>query len=211
MARAARASACFPGLFQPVGWLDPSPSFAGGSTPADDSSDGNGNGNGNATPSTESNFSLLVDGGIFDWAGYNGLKDILQNNNNNNNTNTKSKSKVRVLNMVVGGFGTAPPGPKTVSETLGIDESDLESVLSLSIVGLPHCGPLAMANGPLAVRAARFALREAMDRPIAAAAAAAAATAAVSGHERKGSHHYVLEIDASAYASASSDVDESLP
>jgi len=150
------------------------------------------------------------------------LSDSIQNNNNDNNNNSDNNSdnnndeshrraantKVRVLNMVVGGFVSAPPGPREISESLGIDEADLDSVLSLSIHGLPKCGPLAMANGPLAVRAARTALREAMDRPIAAVATRAdgEGTARESQRQRgrsqsqsqSQSQHYVLQIDASS-------------
>ena len=158
MARASRASACFPFLFQPVGWID----------------DG---------------YSLLIDGGIFDMAGYNGLAEIIRRTGSDEDK--KRNPQLRVLNMAVGGFVTAPPGPEVMSKRLNVA---VDSVFSLSIKGLPFCGPLTMKNGPLAIRAARRAIRAAMDRPI----IATTSTSTVDG-KQKIQHHFVLEIDASPF------------
>jgi hypothetical protein len=194
MARAARASACFPGLFQPVGWIDRISTLTSSSNDNADTSSYNG----------AIDYSLLIDGGIFDWAGYNGLKEIINTNNAGDHGNSdddeariSQKSKIRVLNMVVGGFGTAPPGPKAVSKTL---DAAVDSVLSLSISGLPNCGPLTMENGPLAISAARMALRAAMDRPIGATTSFFTTDGTIGGDgKKKRQHHYVLEIDASSF------------
>lgn len=213
MARAARASACFPGLFQPVGWLERSVSAS--TDEGADSNNADGGDTVNANVANTNNYSLLIDGGIFDLAGYNGLKHIIHNNNDDINDSddddsqqtppktNKRKRKIRILNMVVGSFVTSfPPGPKAISQSLGLDESefetDLESVFSLSIRGLPNCGPLSMTNGPLAINAARTAVREAMDRPIV-AITAAATTDGGQEQSQSQSNHFVLDIDASSF------------
>lgn len=144
MARAARASACFPTLFQPVGWID--------GESGDD--------------------YLFIDGGLGDQSGLAGLavdgQDV-----------ELGKSK-RVVNMVVGDFQWKRPlGPSAMPAGL-----DASSVLSISIQKLPPCGPLSMSNGPLAVIAARAAMRATLDLPL------------FLGKEEG---HYELHIDASSF------------
>jgi len=95
--------------------------------------------------------------------------------------------------MVVGGFGTSPPGPKTVGKSL---DAFVESVFSLSIRGLPGCGPLAMENGAFAVQAARRAVRDAMDRPVVATVLVGSSNGADDHQHQRQQYHYVLEIDA---------------
>lgn len=58
------------------------------------------------------------------------------------------------------------------------------NLLSISIQNLPQCGPWAMKNGPLAVAAARKALRASLDLPL------------YLGQEEG---HYELHIDASYF------------
>ena len=183
MARAARASACFPLLFEPVGWIDKSPPLVSNEVSETASSGGS------------DNFSLLIDGGILDMAGYNGLKDVIRANDSQQGQMRRADdSKIRVLNMAVGGFVTAPPGPGAVSESLDVA---VDSVFSISIEGLPSCGPLSMDNGPLAIQAARRAVRAAMDRPI----IATTSIFTIDGTQKQ-QHHYVLEIDASSFVEA---------
>jgi Patatin-like phospholipase len=145
MARAARASATFPGLFQPVGWID------------------NNSGE---------NF-VFIDGGITDFDGLNGLKATF-------GTSEEPMTR-RVINMVVGDFPFSIPGPSSMPS--GVTAS---SVISISIRNLPQCGPWAMENGPLAVQAARRAIKKSLDRPL---------FLAGSGEES----HYELHIDARSF------------
>ena len=207
MARAARASACFPGLFQPVGWIDRSSTLTSSSSSSSQTSDNtssSSNNSSNDDPATNSHivtndYSLLIDGGLIDWAGYNGLKEIISTTGHANFDDGRGRisqrNKTRVLNMVVGGFGTAPPGPEALSKSLGVV---VDSVFSLSITGLPSCGPLTMHNGVLAIRAARMAIRDAMDRPIIATTTTADGTIGDDDHQKQ-QHHFVLEIDASSF------------
>lgn len=85
MARAARASATFPFLFQPVSWQN------------------------NSTDSDDVDNYLFIDGGITDFSGLNGLEAFLGDSNNNSN------SVQRVVNLVVGNYlGGTPPGPSSI-------------------------------------------------------------------------------------------------
>jgi hypothetical protein len=125
MAKAARASATFPLLFQPVPWRQSS----GG----------------------EEEF-LLIDGGVTDVAGIQGLLALLP-----------ATSKRLIVNMVVGDFfSSTPPGPRTVPE---LDQNGTV-FLSIRIQNLPQCGPWAMQNGPRAVEAARRAMLASLDVPL---------------------------------------------
>lgn len=122
MARAARASATFPGLFQPIGWQEEG----------------------------QAEDYLLIDGGIADFSGLNGLAAL-----------APDRPK-RVVNLVVGEFlGGVPPGPSRMPKGL-----TATSLLSVSIQNLPSCGPWAMSNGPKAVEAARRAMRASLDLPL---------------------------------------------
>ena len=122
MARAARASATFPGLFQPVGWEEPG----------------------------QDEDYLLIDGGIADFSGLNGLAAL------------SPEQPKRVVNLVAGEFFRGvPPGPSTMPKGL-----NTTSLLSISIQNLPACGPWAMKNGPKAVEAARRAMRASLDLPL---------------------------------------------
>ena len=144
-ARAARASAGFPGLFQPVKWMEMNSGVQRRWLPD----------------------SLLIDGGITDALGLNGLSEH------------PSQKKKRVINLVVGDFGCLPSGIKDLPKGV-----NAESLVSISIVGTPMCGPWAMRNGPVAVEMARQAMARIMDVPM----------------ERGTSHnHFVLRVDASKF------------
>eukprot|EP00956_Cyclotella_meneghiniana_P045631 scaffold377712_cov76-Cyclotella_meneghiniana.AAC.1 len=119
MAKAARASAGFPGLFQPVSWEE------------GDSKE------------------LLIDGGIRDGLGLNGLSAVVS-------------SKMRIINVAVGDFGISGPN--------GLDDLptniNADSLVSIAIVNTPMCGPWAMANGPRAVESAYKAMASMLDTPM---------------------------------------------
>lgn len=141
MAKAARASATFPGLFQPVGW--------------------------NANSDDDSKMlpeHLLIDGGIRDLFGLNGLSIL------------SPEMPKRIVNMVVGDFGSLTPGPMHMPK--GVQATE---VVSISLQNLPKCGPWAMENGPIAVEAARKAVAAVLDAPM---------------HMGSEPGHYELHIDA---------------
>jgi hypothetical protein len=121
MARAARASATFPVLFQPVGWK------------------------GNVTNGED---YILIDGGVTDWAGVEGLKVLFPDR------------PKRVVNLVVGDFtgSDGPPGPSAVPGST--------EVLSISMQNLPLCSPFHMTNGPITVDAAHRAMMATLDLPL---------------------------------------------
>ena len=230
MSRAVRASACFPGLFQPVGWIDYyTSSNSNGNNNHENNHNNDNSNNSNDSNNNNHDFSLLIDGGIFDWAGYNGLKEIINTKsatiptattNSNSNSNSNGK-KIRVLNMVMGGFGTHPHGPLEMTQELfSSSESQdshhsqsssttttIDSVLSLSIINLPSCGPFSMSNGPIAINAAKNVIRDIMDRPIQSMPIMMSSSSSINENNdnenddsRSGSsHHYFLEIDASSY------------
>jgi len=150
MAKASRASAGFPLLFQPVPWRE---------------NDVEGNKKNKWLPD-----ALLIDGGITDSLGLNGIAAL-------SSPNTK-----RVINMVVGDFGAQ--GPPRIKDCIpkGVE---IDSLVSLAIIGTPMCGPWAMQNGPIAVDSACKAMVAALDVPM----------------ERgpSGDNHYVIRVDASKY------------
>lgn len=96
MARAARASATFPFLFQPISWTF-----------------------------NESDY-MLVDGGITDLSGMVGLSTFID-----------EMEPARIINLQVGAFLGSPPGPSSLS-------CKNATVVSISIRGLPQCGPWAL-------------------------------------------------------------------
>lgn len=141
-AKAARSSAGFPGLFQPVLWKE----------------------------GQDDGTKLLIDGGIRDGLGLNGLGALPP----------PSSRELRVINMAVGDFGfSGPNGMKDLPSDI-----TAESLVSISIVNTPMCEPWAMANGPKAVESARKAMASMMDTPL----------------ERGTSkNHFVLRVDASKW------------
>ena len=137
MARAARASATFPLLFQPVGWAEGEEDY------------------------------VLIDGGITDTFGLQGLKPFLGG----------GEKRERVINLIGGGsFGFSPPGPS------GLDspKNTKVEVISVTLQNLPQCGPWVMKNGPKAVEGARRAMVDSIDIPLSLGSEA---------------HHYELKID----------------
>jgi len=135
MARAARSSAGFPGLFQPVAWREER-------RVGDSMDDGV-----SWLPD-----SLLIDGGITDGLGLNGLGAL---------SSSHAKTK-RVINLVVGDFGFKGPGGMKDVPT-GVNGC----LVSIAIIGTPMCGPWAMKNGPRAFESARKAVADALDKPMA--------------------------------------------
>ena len=97
--------------------------------------------------------SLLIDGGITDGLGLNGLGAF---------PDSSCTKKKRVINMVVGDFGyQGPSGIKNLPP--GVNAT---SLISIALVGTPVCGPWAMQNGPRAVESARLAMVAALDLPM---------------------------------------------
>ncbi len=139
-ARAARASACFPLLFQPVNIMG---------LDNDDKADKKG-------------FlsrlkrcllpeSWCIDGGVEDPHGLLGLAQV-----------RPEEEKKRVVNLVAGTFARdGPLGPSRMPS--GINAAE---VLSISIENTPICGPHNMANGPRAVQAAMSAINAVLDVPM---------------------------------------------
>ncbi len=119
-------------------------------------------------------------------AGYNGLREVIAR------TGSAQESEIHVLNLSIGSFLPGPHGPEIVAQHLN---ATVDSVFSLSITGLPFCGPLTMENGPIAIRAARQAIRAAMDQPI---GAITTTSTTIYGIEKE-QYHFVLEIDASPF------------
>lgn len=117
MARAARASATFPLLFQPVRWED---------------------------EESESSYYLLIDGGLTDSAGLNGVQGV--------------KAHQFVVNLVVGAPWEIPLLQQTTNHGA--------RHLTVSMRNLPVCGPWAMANGPIAVETATRAMAQSLDVPL---------------------------------------------
>ena len=70
---------------------------------------------------------MLIDGGITDWGGMVGLRNFVREEN-----------AARVINIQVGSFVGSPPGPSSLKY------SQNATVVSVSILGLPRCGPWAM-------------------------------------------------------------------
>lgn len=89
---------------------------------------------------------LLIDGGIVDMLGLNGLAAF------------SPETPKRIVNVAVGGFFRTPPGPESMPEGVKAKE-----VLSVSILNTPQCGPWAMSNGPRAIEAARRAMEASLD------------------------------------------------
>ena len=139
MAKAARASAGFPFLFQPVSWKD------------------------------SDNKTLLIDGGIRDGLGFNGLA-------------SHGDGKKRIINLVVGDFGFQ--GPRGIADINKIPGMNAESLVSIAITGTPLCGPWAMKNGPRAVESANKAMAAALDMPM---------------ERGTCDNHYVIRVDSSKW------------
>jgi hypothetical protein len=128
MARAARASACFPFLFQPVGWVDGTENY------------------------------LLVDGGIQDVSGLEGLAALpplhLDDDDDDGQPSRRSR---RIVNLVVGSFlGNAPPGPSNMPDGVHASEVLSISIQNLPQCGpwAMENGPLAVEGARRAMKEA---------------------------------------------------------
>jgi hypothetical protein len=182
MAKAARASATFPFLFQPVPYSEEASSSS----------------------SSSSRDSLLVDGGLTDRAGIEGTRHLLlldipddeddgatAARQNDSDTHRSRGSSIRhtVINLSVGGFFGSPPGPSA----FGNDKSHVR-VASVSIDGLPRCAPWAMSNGPRAVEAAYRAMLAMLDAPLLLACGSRS-----DDDEERQYQHYELHVDARSF------------
>ena len=176
MAKAARASATFPCLFQPVVLQD--------------------NDEGSEKSSNKSS-SLLIDGGITDSSGLQGFKAIVSSYNYNDGEKKDRPNRIlpkRIVNIVVGDFGFdgKPMTPSSISSNIlgNKNNSDttnkhcVEEVLSIRIFNTPQCGPWAMENGPRALEAANKAMLASLDLPL------------YKGTERG---HFCIDIDATDF------------
>jgi len=151
LAQATRASATFPGLFQPVFvWEENSSQIF---------------------PS-----AILIDGGIHDQYG---VKGLLSSGVEKNPDLTPK----RIVNLSVGSLTLNPknPPPGPLDFEIESDEN-VDSVLSITLMNTPNCGPLKMENGPLAVEAARKAIEAVLDVPM---------------YKGKDPGHYEVHIDTS--------------
>jgi hypothetical protein len=192
MARAARASATFPFLFQPVGWIE---ERGGGRTHYHrNHSDNNELG----TEESTTDY-MFIDGGITDPYGLVGINEIISKSiieNDGPQQHEQLRDHFRVINLMVGDFHfSTVPGPSSIVLSTsssspsqhnhgdGISNHPV-SVLSISIQNLPQCGPWAMSNGPIAVQAAKRAMVRSMDVPL---------------FLGKEPNHYELHIDASYF------------
>jgi len=175
MAKAARASAGFPGLFQPVAWRE----AEGG----EESSDENPQSNHEKSKkwgrimSMVKEYSFLIDGGISDGLGLNGLGVSA----------SSPGEKKRIINMVVGDLKFQGPSNIIKKMPLNLNPS---SIVSIALVNTPMCGPWAMKNGPRAVESTRKAMSAMMDVPM--------ERVAVEGAQQH-QHHYLLRVDASKW------------
>lgn len=160
MGRAARASATFPGLFQPVGWVD---------SKSENEIEEAGYSHLTRLKRRYIPDALLIDGGVDDRAGLNGLAALLPHIENK-----------RIVSFAVNGFGSRGPlGPSSMP--MGLNASE---VVSISIENAPGCGPWAMENGPRAVQAARDAIKAVLDLPM---------------YRGEEDGHYVVRIDVTAF------------
>ena len=178
MARAARASATFPGLFQPVSWRD----GTGGGRKGTDGGERDGTGTGAGTGGLLASLlpdRLLVDGGIADRFGLAGLAAASASASAAEAEAEGDGLPRRIVNLNVG-TTPSPPGPSDMPPGVRATE-----VASISIENLPRPAPWAMEEGPRAVEAARRAVAAVLDVPM---------------HLGREPGHYELCIDAAAFS-----------
>jgi Patatin-like phospholipase len=190
MARAARASATFPFLLQPVPWRYPT---LADSMPADVKVEGKGK---QAAESSLPRDYVFIDGGVTDVSGIEGLQGVFRDLDNRQQHSLTGGRDIpdkrhvqghtgtpgyRVVNMVVGNFVLNPPGPTNIPGS--------SEVLSISVQNLPQVGPWAMSKGKVAVEAAYETVLAAMDIPL-----------FVTSRQP---NHYELHLDASEFWKAS--------
>jgi len=195
MGKAARASAGFPVLFQPVAWHRRDYE---GEEERDRSRAGENSTNSNAERKKWwrmwKDYSLFVDGGITDQWGLNGLAA----------TASADGAQKRVVNMMVGDVN---PSRSRVHAAKNINASHL---VSIALLNTPVCGPHAMANGPRAVESTMRAMASLLDVPMervpsreGAAKKSPSLTSNCDGGDDIDDgnllHHYVLRVDASKW------------
>jgi len=169
MARAARASATFPLLFEPVGWSD----------------------------GRQEDFTL-IDGGIADMAGLAALNSLPLKDHGDGACERIVNLKVGPFwGEYPPGPNEIDPDDDN-DESTNASESEAEKcreVVSISIQNLPQCGPFAMEMGPVAVQAAHDAMVASLDLPLHVIESTSDNEAAASGKWK----HYELHIDASHF------------
>jgi len=192
MGKAARASAGFPLLFQPVPWRrredeetgEPKRGNVGGKADS-----------GNIERKTWWRrwweYSLFIDGGITDWWGLNGLAAL----------SSAGAEQKRVINMTVGDPDLYRSGLHAAKE------AHASHLISIALVNTPTCGPHAMDNGPRATEATRRAMASLLDVPMERVPLRKSPPFTSNGDEgdevdasvRRLQHHYVLRVDASKW------------
>jgi hypothetical protein len=138
LARAARASACFPFLFQPVGWQ------------RDD---------------VDQTYTL-IDGAIGDPYGWNGLLGFVNNNQTAAKQRIVHMQMGSFHPPGPSQFLAAYGSNSSSKNTAEQQHHPSVEVISISIHNLPQCGPWALDRGPIAVGAARQAMIASLDEPL---------------------------------------------
>jgi hypothetical protein len=142
MARAARASATFPLLFQPVGWK---------------------------SREKEKEDYTLIDGGIGDVNGWKGLAKFVHRHGRKSRQRVVHIQMASSL-LAPSGPSDFIKATHAALESTGdkhLQQHDLEvEIISISLGKLPQCGPWALEKGPVAVEAARQAMIAALDTPL---------------------------------------------
>jgi hypothetical protein len=138
LARAARASACFPFLFQPVGWQ------------RDD---------------VDQTYTL-IDGAIGDPYGWNGLLGFVNNNQTAAKQRIVHMQMGSFHPPGPSQFLAAYGSSSSSKNTAEQQHHPSVEVISISIHNLPQCGPWALDRGPIAVGAARQAMIASLDEPL---------------------------------------------
>ena len=137
MAKAARASACFPLLFAPVRWED----------------------------DTDGTVSYLLDGGIADDLGLEGLAAFSNSQRQDGGVDSMRVVHIVVGTFPSIGLersaGGGTRGPSAMPKAVRASE-----VVSISIENTPQASPWAMKNGPRAAAAAREAMLASLDLPL---------------------------------------------
>jgi len=140
IAKAARASASFPGLFQPVIIHDVEAQKKNRSIPS----------------------SILIDGGVGDPFGLHGLFSL--------STSYESETLPnRIVNLTLGKDknkmrNTLYVSPSQLEAKIG---ARIDSLVTINLINTSQCGPGNMENGPKVVEACREAVLSSLDKPMA--------------------------------------------
>jgi len=190
MAKAARASAGFPGLFQPVAWRREEEEENSDDNTTNDTKKKWGR------SMSMKDYSLLIDGGITDNLGLNGLGAF--------SSSSCTTEKKRVINMVVGDFQFQNPSSSSSSTINNMPKGvTASSLVSIALVNTPVCGPWAMKNGPRAVESTRRAMAAMLDVPMERVLVEGTSPSKFDddndNHYQQQQQHYVLRVDASKW------------